>query len=47
MVDYRALNAVTQHDSYDLPLIADMLQRQTKKKFFTVLDMKKGTTRCL
>ena len=42
VVDYRALNAVTQHDSYELPLIADMLQRQATRKMFTVLDMKKG-----
>jgi hypothetical protein len=42
VVDYRALNAVTLHDSYELPLIADMLQRQQRGRIFTVLDMKKG-----
>jgi hypothetical protein len=42
VVDYRALNQVTKHDSYELPLIADMLQKHSKKRMFTVLDMKKG-----
>ena len=42
VVDYRGLNEVTLHDSYELPLIADLLQKQVKKKMFTVLDMKKG-----
>ena len=28
MVDYRGLNAQTQHDSFTLPLIEDMLQKQ-------------------
>ena len=42
VVDYRALNEVTLHDSYELPLIADLLQKQSKKRMFTVLDMKKG-----
>ena len=42
VVDYRSLNEVTLHDSYELPLIADLLQKQCKKRLFTVLDMKKG-----
>ena len=42
VVDYRGLNEVTLHDSYELPLIADLLQRHSKKRMFTVLDMKKG-----
>ena len=42
VVDYRALNAVTQHDSYGLPLISSLIQKQVKRRMFTVLDMKKG-----
>ena len=42
VVDYRALNEMTLHDSYGLPLIAGLLQKQTKRRMFTVLDMKKG-----
>ena len=29
VVDYRGPNAQTQHDSYTLPLIEDMLQKHT------------------
>ena len=42
VVDYRGLNEVTVHDSYNLPLIDTILQRQAMMKVFTVLDMKKG-----
>ena len=44
VVDYRALNEVTLHDSYELPLISEMLQKQQAKRLFTVLDMKKGVS---
>ena len=37
MVDYRGLNAQTQHDSYTLPLIEDMLQKQHRRRIFTVI----------
>ena len=40
MVNYRGLNAQTQHDSYGLPLIEDMLQKQFWRKIFTVIDLK-------
>ena len=33
---------MTLHDSYELPLINYMIQKQVKRKLFTVLDMKKG-----
>ena len=42
VVDYRGMNAVTLHDAYELPLISDMLQKQSTKRMFGVLDMKKG-----
>jgi hypothetical protein len=41
-VDYRGLNTVTQHESYQLPLIHSIIQKQAKCRRFTVLDMKKG-----
>ena len=42
VVDYRGLNAQTQHDSYTLPLIEDMLQKQHRLRIFTVIDLKHG-----
>ena len=42
VVDYRGLNAQTQHDSYTLPLIEDMLQKQNRRRIFTVIDLKHG-----
>ena len=42
VVDYRGLNEVLVHDSYNLPLIDSLLQKQAEMKVFTVLDMKKG-----
>ena len=42
VVDYRGLNEQTEHDSYSLPLIDTILQKQRKKRIFTVLDLKHG-----
>ena len=42
VVDYRGLNEQTEHDSYSLPLIDSILQKQQKKRIFTVLDVKHG-----
>ena len=42
VVDYRGLNARTQHDSYMLPLIEDMLQKQHRRRILTVIDLKHG-----
>ena len=42
VVDYRGLNEQTEHDSYSLPLIDTILQKQQKKRIFTVLDLKHG-----
>ena len=42
VADYRGLNAQTQHDSYTLPLIEDMLQKQHRRRIFTVIDLKHG-----
>ena len=42
VVDCRGLNEQTEHDSYSLPLIDSILQKQQKKRIFTVLDLKHG-----
>ena len=42
VVDYWGLNEQTEHDSYSLPLIDSTLQKQQKKRIFTVLDLKHG-----
>ena len=42
VVDYRGLNEQTDHNSYSLPLIDTILQKQQKKRIFTVLDLKHG-----
>ena len=42
MVNYRGLNAQTQHDSYTLPLIEDMLQELFRRRIFTLIDLKHG-----
>ena len=42
VVDYRGLNEQTEHDSYLLLVIDSILQKQQKKRIFTVLDLKHG-----
>ena len=42
VVDYRGLNEQTEHDSYSLPLIDSILQKQQKKRIFTVVELKHG-----
>ena len=42
VVDYRGLNKQTEHDSYLLPVIVTIPQKQQKKRIFTVLDLKHG-----
>ena len=42
VVDYRGLNEQTEHDSYSLPLIDSIPQKQQKKRIFTVLELKHG-----
>ena len=42
VVDYRGLNEQTEHDSYSLPLIDTILEKQQKQRIFTVLDLKHG-----
>ncbi|KAI3220470.1 hypothetical protein DTO012A9_10171 [Penicillium roqueforti] len=41
-VDFRRLNAITRKDCYPLPLIDEVLQRTSKAKFFTKLDIRQG-----
>ena len=42
VVDYRGFNEQTEHDSYSLPLIDFILQKQQKKRILTVFDLKHG-----
>ena len=42
VVHYRGLNEKTEHDSYSLPLIYSILQKQQRKRIFTVLNLKHG-----
>ena len=42
VVDYRGLNAQTQHNSYMLLLIEDMLQKQFWRRIFKVINVKNG-----
>ena len=42
VADYRGLNEQTEHDSYSLPLIDSIQQKQAQKRIFTVLDLKHG-----
>ena len=42
VVDYRGLNEQTEFDSYTLPPIEDMLQRQHERRLFTVINLKHG-----
>ena len=42
VVDYRGLNAQTQPASFTLPLIEDMLQKQFRRRIFTVIDLNDG-----
>ena len=42
VVDYRGPNTQTQHDSYTLPLIEDMLQKQHRWRISTMIDVKHG-----
>ena len=42
VVDYRGFNEQTEHGSYSLPLIDSILQKQQKKRIFTMLDLKHG-----
>lgn len=41
-VDYRKLNAVTESDSYPLPVIDDLLQYTGKSCFMSTIDLKAG-----
>ena len=42
VVDYRELNGQTDHDSYSLPLIDSIVQKEARKRIFTVLDLRHG-----
>jgi hypothetical protein len=39
-VDYRSLNAITVKNRHPLPLISEMLNRLSRAKYFTKLDLK-------
>ena len=42
VVDFRALNAITQPDSYPIPLTNELLDRLKAAKVFTTLNMRWG-----
>ena len=42
VVDYRQLNEATLPDAHPLPLIENMLENQSKRKIFTIVDLSKG-----
>ena len=42
VVEYRGVNAETQHDSHTLPLIEDMLQKHFRRRIVAVIDLKYG-----
>ena len=39
-VDYRKLNAVTKKDRYPLPLVDELMERLSRAKIFTKLDIR-------
>jgi hypothetical protein len=41
-VNYRKLNAITKKDRYPIPWINELLQRVTKTKYFTKLDVRQS-----
>ena len=41
-LDYPAINAITEHDRYPLPLIAELHERIQHAKYFTKLDLNNG-----
>jgi transposase InsO family protein len=41
-VDYRRLNAITKKDRYPLPLIDELLERLSRARIFTKLDIRQG-----
>ena len=47
VVDYRAPNEQKGHDLYSIPLINTILQKQARKRNFTVLDLKHGYNQML
>ena len=42
VVDYQGLTEEADHDPSSLPLLDTILQKQARKRFFTVLDLKHG-----
>ena len=42
VVDYRALNDATLNDTYPLPKIEDIIQRQSENRMWSVIDLKDG-----
>ena len=38
-IDYRGLNKITKKDRYPLPLITDLLDRASKARIYTALDL--------
>ena len=41
-IDYRAVNAITQPDPYQMPLIDDILEALACAKYISKVDLNKG-----
>ncbi|KAI9035588.1 reverse transcriptase family protein [Aspergillus affinis] len=41
-IDYRKLNAITRKDRYPIPMIDEVLERVSRAKIFTKLDIRQG-----
>ena len=42
VVNYGGQNAQTQHDTYTLPLIENMVRKEFRRRIFTLIDLKHG-----
>ena len=41
-IDYQALNKITIHNTYPIPLIVNLFDQLSQAKYFTKLDLRSG-----